>query len=457
MGLFNKKTDSEVKNEGGLMDVIRCDEESYLIWKWRPAGMDAGTTKKENSIRYGSRLRVKDGEVAVFVYPQKNGSMQDFIEGPYDEVLKTANFPVLSSIVGLAFGGNSPFQAEVFYINLAGVIQIKFGVPFFDVFDPRYLDFAVPVAVRGTMTFKITDYKSFIKLHRLSEFNLSQFQEQVRDAIVKYVKAIVTNIPESSGIPVIQLERKILEVNGFVENSLKPRFQEEFGVTVSSVDISALEVNKESEGYQSLKAVTKDITSQTVLKQHEVNMRNLDDMQRINAENLEATLAIQREQMAMAQKLQSESANYEAHRLNQQTRVAMANADAFGKMNTNGAGSINLGGGTGMNPGAMIAGMAIGSSIGQNMANTMNNVMQQSQGPSTPPPMPQITYFIVLDGNSAGPFDRNTIVNMIQSAKVSKETLIWKEGMAEWTKICDVPEFANYCNTVVVPPIPSMA
>ena len=29
MGLFNKK-------EGGLMDVIRCDEQDYLIWKWRP-------------------------------------------------------------------------------------------------------------------------------------------------------------------------------------------------------------------------------------------------------------------------------------------------------------------------------------------------------------------------------------------------------------------------------------
>jgi hypothetical protein len=39
------------KNEGGLMDVIRCDDESYLIWKWRPKGGDANDTKKENAIR----------------------------------------------------------------------------------------------------------------------------------------------------------------------------------------------------------------------------------------------------------------------------------------------------------------------------------------------------------------------------------------------------------------------
>ena len=95
MGLFSKKS------EGGLMDVIRCDEQEYLVWKWRPSGED-NSTKKENAIRWGSSLRVKDGEVAVFVYKEKDGSMQDFIEGPQDEIIKTANFPVITSIIGLA-------------------------------------------------------------------------------------------------------------------------------------------------------------------------------------------------------------------------------------------------------------------------------------------------------------------------------------------------------------------
>ena len=64
--------------------------------------------------------------------------MEDFIVGPYDDIIKTANFPILTSIVGLAFGGNSPFQAEIYYINLAGVVQIKFRIPYFDVFDPFF-------------------------------------------------------------------------------------------------------------------------------------------------------------------------------------------------------------------------------------------------------------------------------------------------------------------------------
>lgn len=159
MGIFNKlKT-------GGFMDEIRCDEPSYLIWKWHPAGSQDGSNRRENAIRWGSSLRVKDGEVAVFVYKQKNGTMQDFIVGPFDQAIKTANFPVLASIVGLAYEGGTPFQAEVYFINLARIIQIKFGVPFFDVYDPRFADFGVPVAVRGTVSFGIADYREFIKLH----------------------------------------------------------------------------------------------------------------------------------------------------------------------------------------------------------------------------------------------------------------------------------------------------
>ena len=156
MGLFSSK------KEGGFMDIIRCDEQEYLVHKWSPSGV-ANLSNKENSIRFGSSLRVKDGELAVFVYKQKDGSIQDYILGPIDETIKTANFPILSNIIGSAFGGNSPFQAEIYFINLSGNVQIKFGIPYFDVFDNRFMDLGVPCAVRGTITFNLTDYKNFIK------------------------------------------------------------------------------------------------------------------------------------------------------------------------------------------------------------------------------------------------------------------------------------------------------
>ena len=87
MGLFGNK---DKNKDGGMLNIIRCDEPEYLIWKWRPAGQSVGDSKRENAIRWGSSLRVKDGEVAVFVYKQKDGAMQDFIEGPFDDTVTMA-------------------------------------------------------------------------------------------------------------------------------------------------------------------------------------------------------------------------------------------------------------------------------------------------------------------------------------------------------------------------------
>ena len=133
MGLFKK-------SEGGFMDVIRCDQQDFLVWKWTPDPNKHGKSNKENAIRWGSSLRVKEGEVAVLLYRQQTGTMQDFIVGPYDDILKTDNLPVLTGILGAAYDGNSPFQAEVYYINMAGVIQIPFTIPYFSVFDPRFIN-----------------------------------------------------------------------------------------------------------------------------------------------------------------------------------------------------------------------------------------------------------------------------------------------------------------------------
>lgn len=374
MGLFN--------NNVGLMDTIRCDEKSYLIWKWHPKGTKKGTNKRENEIRWGSSLRVKDGEVAVFVYKQKDGTMQDYIVGPFDETIKTKNLPILSSILDLPFAGNSPFQAEIYFINLAQIIQNKFGVPFFDVYDPRFEDFGVPVSVRGTLSFKISDYKEFIKLHRLIDFSLDDFQSQIRDAISRYVKDAVISLPLKENIPLIQIESKISLINNKLENELKGRLKEHFGVDVTGVDVSMIEIDKYSEGYKQLMQVTKNITSATVLAETEAKLKNIADKQRIEVENYEDSLRIQREEGQYAQHMQTQTANIGAFQVDKQAEVGIAGAEALGHMGENGAGNINLGGdssgGIGFNPTAMMASMAVGNVVGQNIASSMNKIMDST-------------------------------------------------------------------------------
>jgi len=445
MGLFSKK------EEGGFMDVIRCDEQEYLVHKWRPSG-EANSTKKENAIRYGSNLRVKDGELAVFVYKQKDGVIQDFIEGPFDQTIKTANFPILTSIVGAAFGGASPFQAEIYFINLSGNIQIRFGVPYFDVFDPRFMDFAVPMAVRGTLTFNITDYKGFIKLNRLINFELEDFQKQIKDAVIKYIKGVVTNIPADNGIPVLQMERKILEINDLVAKHLGTRLETDFGVNMKGLDIANLEVDKEAEGYAELRKVTAEQTTKTVGAQTDVNIKNLEDTQEINAKNMEETLRIQREEAQRAQKLQTESQNLSTHQLNQQTEVAKTAAASMGKM---GSGGGSGGSGGGMDPGSMMASMAMGGAVGQGMAGAVGGMMGgMNQEKQTPPPPPSVQYNIAVNGQQSGPFGWEQLKQMVNAGQITKDTHVWKQGMAGWELAGNVQELSSLFGAVPPPPPP---
>ena len=445
MGLFGRG------KGGGLMNVIRCDEEEYLVWKWRPEGQDVNSTTRENSIRYGSSLRVKDGEVAVFVYKQKDGPVQDYIVGPYDDTIKTANFPVLSSIVGVAFGGESPFQAEVYFINLQGNNQLHFAVPYFDVFDPRLPDHGIPMAVHGTITFNITDYKQFIKLNRLVNFNHEQFNKQIKDALIKYIKAIVMNVPSDMGIPAVQMERKLLEINDKVQAYLSPRFENDFGVNMKALDISTLNIDKESRYYKELRALTAENTGRTLNAQTDVNIKNLQDTQRINAENMEETLRVQREEMQRAQRLQTETNFMGAHALDQQTDVLKTGAQSLGQMGSMGGN----GGGGGSNPAGMMTGMMVGGAMGQQMAGMMHNVGQQMQNAmNTPPPMPNVQYHISVNGQQMGPFNMQQLQQMAQSGQLTPQTYVWKQGMANWDFACNVSELASLFAAPGTPPPP---
>lgn len=414
MGLFDRT------KEGGLMDVIRCDEQEYLVWKWRPSGQ-ANSTQKENSIRFGSSLRVKDGEVAVFVYSQTDGTLMDYIVGPHDDMIKTINFPILTDLVGKLWGGNSPFQAEIYYINVQGNNQIRFAVPYFEVADPRYPDFTVPVAVRGTITFNLSDYKRFIKLNRLVDFSLEQFTAQIKDAVAKFAKNYVVNCPVNNNIPLLQLERSVLEISEALQANLAPEFEEDFGINLKRVDLSAIEIDKESENYAEFVRLTKE-------------------QQARRAE-------IETEQYERVSKLSAESQFIQAHAINQQTEVLRTAAESMGQM-----GGMNLGGGD-LNPAGMMMGMAVGGAMGQQMTGIMSGVGQMSQ-PSQVPPLPQsVNYMVAINGQQYGPYNFQQMQQMAQSGQINAQVLVWTQGMPQWVMAGSVPELAKLF-AATPPPLP---
>lgn len=447
MALFGKS------KEGGLLDVIRCDEEDYLVWKWSPSG-EANSTKKEDAIRYGSSLRVKDGEVAVFVYKQKDGPNQDFIEGPYDDTIKTSNFPILSSIVGAAFGGASPFQAEIYFINLAGNQRRPFGVPQFNVGDPRLPDMFAPVAVNGSFTYNITDYKAFIKLHRLINFDPEDFSLGVRDAVIKVVKGIVSRAPREAGIPLVLLNQEIDRISDLIEAKLKTAFVEDFGVNLKRFDLAEIWIDEDSEAYSQLRQLTAGQQQKTIEMQTDINLKNMADMQEINAKNLDASLSIQRAQADRFAKLQTESQFLGAHQINVQADVLKTAASNLGEM-----GSMNMGGssgGSGFNPVGMMTGLAVGGAMGGQMANMMNATGQQMPTPgATPPPIPQVNFNVLINGQITGPFGMPQLQQMVVQGQLTKQTYVWRAGMADWSFAENVPELNSLFASAAPPPPPS--
>jgi membrane protease subunit (stomatin/prohibitin family) len=108
------------------------------------------------------------------------------------------------------------------------------------------------------------------------------------------------------------------------------------------------------------------------------------------------------------------------------------------------------------NPGgAAGAGLGLGAGIamGAQMANAMGGIAGQPASAS-PPPIPGVAVYHVAVGQSqAGPFDIVTLAKQAQTGEFNRATLVWKPGMAQWTRAGEVPELASlFTNTP--PPIP---
>ncbi len=106
------------------------------------------------------------------------------------------------------------------------------------------------------------------------------------------------------------------------------------------------------------------------------------------------------------------------------------------------------------------AGAGMGMGMGFAMANQMGQAFSggqqttQNQPQATPPPIPPaLTFFVVQNGQQAGPFDLNTLKQMILQNQLNKDTLVWREGMGNWQAAGTVNEIQSILGSVP-PPIP---
>ncbi len=223
--------------------------------------------------------------------------------------------------------------------NLAKGSQVKFAVPYFDVFDPRFNDFAVPVAVHGMIVYAVDDIALFNSINKTQNINDGGFQQKLKGQVTKFIKGVVSNAPADNQIPVLQIERKIIEISALVQSYVTPQIERIFGINVRSIDIMSINVDKEAPGYRELKAVTTDLEKDLLQTRSSLNIDALkrfqemslggqEELQRMQMEHQRESMRIQREELQRASRLQTETNFLAAHQANLNASVQIAQSQS---------------------------------------------------------------------------------------------------------------------------------
>ncbi len=355
--------------------------------------------------------------------------------------------------------------------NLSKGSQVNFAIPFFDVFDPRLQDYGVPVSVHGTIVYSIEDMDLFHSVNKNEAYSDETFQQKLRGTVTKFVKGVVTNAPTDAQIPVVQLERKILEISNLIQQYVKPQVEQLFGITVRQLDITRMNIDKESRGYRELKALTADLERERVMAQHNAQISNfnlqndlnqeqlkmqstlnLDAMKRqqemqlggqeqiqdMNLENQRETMRIQREEMQRASRLQTEQTFLGAHQANLS------------------AGVLNNATDNGINAFRQQAQM--GAAMGMGAAPQMPGMggAPQMPGMQMKQATPQVSYMVGVNGQQAGPFDWNQLQQLVSQGQLTQQTYVWKQGMPNWDFAGNVQELQPLFMNAAPPQMPGM-
>ena len=344
--------------------------------------------------------------------------------------------------------------------NLSKGSQLNFAIPYFDVFDPRLQDYGVPVSVHGAVVYAIEDMDIFHSVNRNEGYSDETFKNKLRGQLTKFIKSVVSNAPSDAQIPVVQIVRKIFEISELIQQRVTPLVEKLFGITIRSLDITGINVDKESRGYRELKALTADLEKERMMAQHNAQISNFnlnndlqqdmlkkqselnldamgrkqeldlggqEELQRMNLENQRETMRIQREEMQRASRLQTEQTFMGAHQANLNAGVLNNATDnginAFRQQTMGGMNNMGQMGGAPQMPGQKGMGGA-------------------PQMPGMGAAIPQVQYFIGINGQQYGPCDWNKLQQLVQQGQLTQQSYVWKNGMAQWEFAGNVQELA---------------
>lgn len=397
------------------------------VIKWENMG-DAFVYKfPEEDFNTLSQLIVNESQEAIFF----NGGEALDTFGPGRHTLSTQNLPILTKLMTLATNGVSPFHCQVYFINKTEQMAIKWGTDSqIQYTDPEY-GFPLSIGVSGEMALKVNNGKKLlIKLvGTTSEFNRETLTTSFRAFLMSKVKPYIARFMVNNKISIFDVDAHIDEFSKDLKTSLAIDF-EDYGLELVKFFVTNVVKPETDSQYNKFKELHfrsfADIKEATLKKQ----------VTKIEAEAMADKMVI--ESAAMAKKREQEGYTYQQEK-GFDVAKEVAKNEGTGQY-------TNMGIGLGMMAG-----------VGGTMAGIMGNALNDTVGGSTPPPIPSTTYHIALTNGQTQQQDINTIKNGIVNGVITKETLLWRVGMANWAKASEIPEimslFGN--SNITPPPIPN--
>lgn len=264
-----------------LIDRIKYDSPSddAIVWKFPSDG-----------IRLGAQLIVNESQEAVFF---KGGKALDTF-GPGTHTLSSGNLPFLRKLVNLPFGGETPFSAEVWYVNKTVKRDMKWGTKGpIQVIDSLY-NYPVSVRAFGRWGMRINDARSFIvqivgtqgasgmtdymSSERVEDYFVGEIVQRLSDALAKFFV--------EKNVSVFQASARINDLSTFVSGDISPEFQR-FGIEIVSFNVERISIpDEEQKRFQEIlgKRMEIDQISQARVGQAYTTMRTFDTLEKA-AEN----------------------------------------------------------------------------------------------------------------------------------------------------------------------------
>jgi len=342
----------------------------------------------QNEIKNGAKLIVREGQTAVFI---NEGQLADvFGPGTYD--LTTQNLPILSTLKGWKYGFNSPFKAEVYFVNTHLFTDEKWGTKSpITLSDDRFG--LVEIRAFGTYAFKISDAGKFIKDIVGTDSNFTNFE--INEHLKSLIATRFTNTVGQANLPIELYAANTTELSDTCREVMSPEF--------------------ESVGISLEKFYIENVSMPEDLKKEIFEYSRIDKLD-----------------------------------LDKLTKFKTAKAIEAAAQNEGGT----AGAGMGMGMGFVLA-QQMGGMMGGNTQAAPQQAGQPSRG-AVPPPMPaQTMYFYASNGTQHGPVSFEQMKSLFASRTINRDSLVWKQGMSTWMALKEVEELKSFLGGNTPPPLPT--